>query len=138
MSRILCPGTSKSGRRAGRLRLWLCHSDWITSGGNFTGGEGVEYRWKSHKRRLQVALLDVMPPSTTLIWRIQLIRTNDDAKAPVAQYHIYRRHFFVFRMSRHAFLEIKPEATVEGLDKLIGRGLHRRAYSTEMIIDVLQ
>jgi len=26
---------------------------------------------------------------------------NGDAKVPVAQYHIYRRHF-VFRMSRHA------------------------------------
>ena len=48
------------------------------------------------------------------------MRENDDAKVPVAQYHIYRRHFVFFRMSRHAFLEIKPEVTVEGLEKLIG------------------
>ena len=26
----------------------------MTSGGVFTGGGGVEYRWKSHRRRLQV------------------------------------------------------------------------------------
>jgi hypothetical protein len=53
---------------------------------------------------------------------MQLVRANDDAKVPVAQYHIYRRHFFFFRMSRHAFLEIKPEVTVEGFEKLIGTG----------------
>jgi hypothetical protein len=31
------------------LLTWL-----TTSGGVFTGGDGVEYRWKSHRRRLQV------------------------------------------------------------------------------------
>jgi hypothetical protein len=48
------------------------------------------------------------------------VRANDDAKVPVARYHIYRRHFAFFRMSRHAFLEIKPEVTAEGLEKLLG------------------
>lgn len=48
------------------------------------------------------------------------MRTDDDAKVPVAQYHIYRRHFVFFRMSRHAFLEIKPEVTLKGLEKVIG------------------
>ncbi len=51
------------------------------------------------------------------------MKADDDAKVPLVQYHIYRRHFLAFRMSRHAFLEIKPEAMTEGLDKLIG-GCH--------------
>ena len=88
----------------------------------FTGGDGVEYRWKSHRRRLQVNqpfgvghIDDDTHPMNT-----QLVRANDDAKVLVAQYHTYRRHFVFFRMSRHAFLEIKPEVTTEGLEKLIG------------------
>jgi hypothetical protein len=48
------------------------------------------------------------------------VRADDEAKVPVAQYHIYRRHFIFFRMSRHAFLKIKTEVTVEGLEKMIG------------------
>jgi hypothetical protein len=56
------------------------------------------------------------------------VRTNDDAKVPVAQYHIYRRHFVFFRMSRHAFLEIKPEVTAEGLEKLIGTSSLHHVY----------
>ena len=48
------------------------------------------------------------------------MRADDDAKVPVAQYHIYRRHFVFFRMSRHAFLKVKSEVTAEGLEKLIG------------------
>jgi hypothetical protein len=47
---------------------------------------------------------------------------DSDAKVPLVQYHIYRRHFLAFRMSQHAFLDIKPEAMTEGLDKLIGEG----------------
>jgi len=58
----------------------------------------------------------------------QLVRANDDAKVPVAQYHIYRRHFVFFCMSRHAFLETKPEVTVEGLEKLIGTSSFRRMF----------
>jgi hypothetical protein len=56
------------------------------------------------------------------------VRTNDDAKVPVAQYHIHRRHFVFFRMSQHAFLEIKPEVTAEGLEKLIGTSSLHHAY----------
>jgi hypothetical protein len=56
------------------------------------------------------------------------VRANDDAKVPVAQYHIYRRHFVFFRMSRHAFLEINPEVTAEGLEKLIGASSLDHAY----------
>ena len=56
------------------------------------------------------------------------MRANDDAKVPVARYRIYRRHFIFFRMSRHALLEIKPEVTAEGLEKLIGTSPLDRAY----------
>jgi len=85
---------------------WIDELDFMSwdlekRGGVFTGGDGVEYRWKSHRQRLQ------------------LVQANDDTKVPVAQYHIYRRYFVFFRMSRHAFLEIKPEVTVEGLEKVI-------------------
>src|SRR6266576_4134509 len=59
---------------------------------------------------------------------MQLVRADDDAKVPVAQYHIYRRHFVFFRMSQHAFLEIKPEVTAEGLEKLIGMSSLHHAY----------
>lgn len=31
-----------------------CLTGMMTSGGVFTGGDGVEYRWKSHRQRLQV------------------------------------------------------------------------------------
>ncbi|TFY76173.1 hypothetical protein EWM64_g7839 [Hericium alpestre] len=69
-------------------------------GGTFVGGEGVEYRWKSHHRRLQ------------------LVRADDQEKSPLAKFHTYRRHFFLFRMSKHAFLEVKSEA-IEAMDRLI-------------------
>ena len=36
-----------------------------------------------------------------------LVQMNDAAKIQVPQ-HIYRRHFLFFRISRYAFLEIKP------------------------------
>lgn len=95
-----------------RVRFGGEHGEWIREqdflkwdlqkrGGVFTGGENAEYRWKSHRRRLQ------------------LVKADDDAKVPLVQYQIYSRHFLAFRMSRHAFLEIKPEAVTEGLDKLI-------------------
>ncbi|KAI0271811.1 hypothetical protein BGY98DRAFT_922720 [Russula aff. rugulosa BPL654] len=100
------PGSTVRVRFGGEDADWINELDFMSldlekRGGVFTGGDGVEYRWKSHRRRLQ------------------LVRANDDAKVPVAQYHIYRRHFVFCRMSRHAFFEIKPEVTVEGLEKLI-------------------
>ncbi|KAH8987395.1 hypothetical protein EDB86DRAFT_3065752 [Lactarius hatsudake] len=80
-----------------RVRFGGEHGEWIREqdflkwdvqkrGGVFTGGEGesAEYRWKSHRRRLQ------------------LVKADDDAKVPLVQYQIYRRHFLAFRMSRHA------------------------------------
>ncbi|KAI0059508.1 hypothetical protein BV25DRAFT_1808942 [Artomyces pyxidatus] len=99
------PGQPAKIRFGGEHGEWVSEEEFLrwdpeTRGGTFTGGEGVQYRWKSHNRRLQ------------------LIRADDDQKVPLAKYHTYRRHFFVFRMSRHAFLEVKSEAT-EAMDKLI-------------------
>lgn len=71
------------------------------SGGTFTAGDGVTYRWKTHKRRFR------------------LVKVDDEDKIPLAEYHPYKRHFFVFRMSHHAWLEVKPEAAV-ALEKVIG------------------
>jgi hypothetical protein len=63
------------------------------------------------------------------------VQENDDAKLPVALYHIYRRHFFFFRMSRHAFLEIKPEVTVEGLERVIGMSSFHHMYA---LVDMMR
>jgi len=84
---------------------WLKASEFITydterMGGVFVGAEDVEYRWKTHKRRLQ------------------LVKADDEGKVPLVKFHPHRRHFYIFRMSRRAWLEIKPEIT-EALDKLI-------------------
>ena len=53
---------------------------------------------------------------------LQLVKADDEEKVPVAEFHPHKRHFFVFRMSRHAFLEIKPIPEVTGaLERLIGQ-----------------
>lgn len=64
------------------------------------------------------------------------MQANDDAKVPVARYRIYRRHFVFFRVSRHAFLEIKPEVTVEGLEKVIGMSLFHHVYA--LVVDMMR
>ena len=48
------------------------------------------------------------------------MKADDEDKIPVAEYHPFRRHFFIFRMSQHAWLEVKQEATA-ALEKIIGR-----------------
>ncbi|KAI0003843.1 hypothetical protein BJV74DRAFT_812002 [Russula compacta] len=57
------------------------------------------------------------------------LRTNDESKDLVVQYHIYRRHLLFFCMSGHAFLEIKQEVTVGGLEKLIGTVLLHHVHT---------
>lgn len=116
-----------------RVRFGGEHGEWIREqdflkwdlqkrGGVYTGGENMEYRWKSHRRRLQLVKAD-----------------DDDAKDPLVKYHIYRRHFLAFRMSQHAFLEIKPEAMADGLDKLIVSYLlvERRRRDTQTLRNYL-
>lgn len=84
---------------------WIRASDFVKTdgsgiGGTFTAGDGVTYRWKTHKRRFR------------------LVKVDDEDKIPLAEYHPYKRHFFVFRMSHHAWLEVQPEAAV-ALEKVI-------------------
>jgi hypothetical protein len=62
------------------------------------------------------------------------VRANDDPKVPVAEYH--RRYFVFFRMPPHAFLEIKPEATVEGLEKVIGTNSLHHTYA--LVVDMMR
>ncbi|KAJ7123083.1 hypothetical protein C8R44DRAFT_831510 [Mycena epipterygia] len=68
-------------------------------GGIFIDSDGVEYRWKTHNRNFL------------------LIRCGDDTRLPVVTYHRYKRHLFVWRMSKHATLEIKPQ--IKSLERLI-------------------
>ncbi|KIJ18561.1 hypothetical protein PAXINDRAFT_167155 [Paxillus involutus ATCC 200175] len=84
---------------------WIRASDFVkceggSVGGTFTAGDGEMYRWKTHKRYLQ------------------LVKADDEEKVPIAEYHPFKRHFFVFRMSQRARLEVKPEAS-NSLEKII-------------------
>lgn len=47
-----------------------------------------------------------------------MITADSENKEPLVIRHKHKRHFLVFRMSKHAYLEIKPEV-VESLDALI-------------------
>ncbi|KAI5116314.1 hypothetical protein M0805_005522 [Coniferiporia weirii] len=99
------PGKEPRVRFGGQDAEWVLASQWLQKepqkvGGVFSGNSGVPYRWKTHRRQLQ------------------MIRANSENKEPLVVRHPHKRHFFVFRMSKHAYLEIKPEV-VESLDALI-------------------
>ena len=66
---------------------------------------------------------------------LQLVRADGDQKAPIADFHKHRRHFFVLRMSRHAFLEVKPEAT-ESMDRLISACLSSLSFQAATLIAI--
>lgn len=52
----------------------------------------------------------------------QLVKEGDEERKSVAEFYPHRRHFFVFRMSKHARLEVKPQPEVtEALERLIGK-----------------
>jgi len=93
-------------RFGGEDAPWINASEWLqrdpqkVRGGVFTATSDVKYRWKTHKRQLQ------------------MIRADSDNKSPLVVHHPHKRHFFVFRMSQHAYLEVKPEL-VDSLDALI-------------------
>ncbi|KAF7376414.1 hypothetical protein MSAN_00056900 [Mycena sanguinolenta] len=69
-------------------------------GGIFVDSDGVEYRWKTHNRNFQ------------------LIRCGDVGRLPIVLYYPCKRHFGVWRMSKHATLEIKPQI-IKSLERLI-------------------
>lgn len=53
------------------------------------------------------------------------MKLDDPEKKAVAEFHPHKRHFFVFRMSKHAFFEVQhiPDI-VEAIDKFIGTSLN--------------
>ncbi|KAF8513909.1 hypothetical protein BU17DRAFT_52960 [Hysterangium stoloniferum] len=94
-------------RVAGRSKEWARASDFLridnAKGGGviFMGDDGRVYRWQVNKGRLELVRADV-----------------DEAQEPVVIQHHHKRHFWVFRMSKHAWLEVKPEVK-ETLDSVI-------------------
>lgn len=50
------------------------------------------------------------------------MKADDEEKVPVAEYHPFKRHFFIFRMASRAWLEVKPEAAA-ALEKIIGESV---------------
>ncbi|KAH8119519.1 hypothetical protein DFH11DRAFT_1501567 [Phellopilus nigrolimitatus] len=100
------PGRETRLRFGGQDAEWIPASRFLQKesqkvrGGYFHGNSGVQYRWKTHRRQLQ------------------MIRPDSDNKEPLVVRHPHKRHFFFFRMSQHAYLEIKPEV-VDSLDALI-------------------
>ncbi|KAH9932497.1 uncharacterized protein B0H18DRAFT_27080 [Fomitopsis serialis] len=94
-------------RFGGEKGEWVSASDFMKfdqdePGGTIATGAGVEFRWKVHKGQLQ------------------LVRADDAEQKPVVTFHPHRRHFWIFRMSKHAYFEIKPEPEVtEALDRLV-------------------
>lgn len=70
-------------------------------GGSFILGEGKEYQWKIVKGNLH------------------LVKTDEPDKTLV-EFHPYKRHFGLWRMSQHAYFEIKPEQEIiEAFEKFI-------------------
>ena len=86
--------------------------------GTWATPEGDEFRWKSHKRRLQVGVICRRYRAFSEV--VKLVKSNDAEAAPIARYIPYTRHFFVLLMDRHAALEVKDEA-MGYMDHLIGR-----------------
>ncbi|KAH9940369.1 uncharacterized protein BXZ73DRAFT_88630 [Epithele typhae] len=71
-------------------------------GGTFQANNDTTFRWKTHNGRFQ------------------LIKMDDPEKKPMAEFHPHKRHFFVFRMSKHAFFEVQPNPEVlDVIDKFI-------------------
>lgn len=52
---------------------------------------------------------------------MQLIKSDDPEKKPLAEFHPHQRHFFVFRMSKHAYFQLQPIPEImQAIDKFIG------------------
>ncbi|KAJ7731296.1 hypothetical protein DFH07DRAFT_968794 [Mycena maculata] len=95
----------KSVRKTDNLGEWMSSEEILKlapekPGGVFVDSDGVEYRWKTHNRNFL------------------LIRCGDDHRLPIVVYHRHKRHLFVWRMSKHATLEIKPQI-IKNLDGLV-------------------
>ncbi|VDB84244.1 unnamed protein product [Peniophora sp. CBMAI 1063] len=93
------PNREPRVRIGGEQSNWMSVDEFVRSGTWMTT-EGDEFRWKNHKRRLQ------------------LVKAGDAEAAPIARYIPYTRHFFVMLLDRHAALEVKDEA-LGYMDQLI-------------------
>ena len=50
------------------------------------------------------------------------MKEADEKREPVIEFHPHKRHFFVFRMAKHAWFEVKPQPEVtEAMERLIGK-----------------
>ncbi|KAH9859003.1 hypothetical protein C2E23DRAFT_717671 [Lenzites betulinus] len=93
-------------RFGGDKGQWMSSSEFLkydpeNAGGTFKGTEDTEYRWKTHKGRFQ------------------LIKSDDPEKV-LAEFHPHQRHFFVFRMSKHAYFDLQPIPEItQAIDKFI-------------------
>ncbi|OJT02646.1 hypothetical protein TRAPUB_6827 [Trametes pubescens] len=94
-------------RFGGDKGQWISAADFLkydadNTGGTFKVSEDAEYRWKTHKGRFQ------------------LIKSDDPEKKPLAEFHPHQRHFFVFRMSKHAYFQLQPIPEImQAIDKFI-------------------
>lgn len=97
------------------------------SGGTFKVSEDAEYRWKTHKGRFQVRIPSIPGRACVIahcLARMQLIKSDDPEKKPLAEFHPHQRHFFVFRMSKHAYFQLQPIPEImQAIDKFIGASL---------------
>ncbi|KAI0088097.1 hypothetical protein BDY19DRAFT_985785 [Irpex rosettiformis] len=120
------PGREPRVRFGGEKGEWILASDFVQfdegrTGGTFVGTANVKYRWRTQKGRLE------------------LVKADDEDQSPVAEFHPHSRHFFVFRMSKHAFFEIKPIPEVTGaLEKVIASYLivERRRRQSRISIKI--
>ncbi|EKM54778.1 uncharacterized protein PHACADRAFT_258863 [Phanerochaete carnosa HHB-10118-sp] len=101
------PGQEPRVRFDGDKGEWVPASQFLNFsedriGGTFTGPSDIRYQWRTHKGHLQ------------------LVKDADGKQEPVVDFHPHKRHFFAFRMSKHAWLEVKPQPEVtEVMERLI-------------------
>ncbi|KAI0633490.1 hypothetical protein C8Q77DRAFT_1057364 [Trametes polyzona] len=94
-------------RFGGDKGQWMSATDFLKydsehPGGTFKATDDAEYRWKTHKGRFQ------------------LIKSDDPEKKALAEFHPHKRHFFVFRMSQHAYFQLQPIPEItQAIDKFI-------------------
>ncbi|GJE92846.1 hypothetical protein PsYK624_090040 [Phanerochaete sordida] len=102
------PGREARVRFGGDKGEWIPASQFLNVsedkiGGTFVGNADTRYQWRTYKGRLQ------------------LVKDADDEnQEPIVDFHPHKRHFFVFRMAKHAWLEVKPQPEVtEAMERLI-------------------
>lgn len=101
------PGREPRVRFGGDKGEWVPASQFLNFsedkiGGTFTSSADTRYQWRTHKGRLQ------------------LVKDADENAEPIVDFHPHKRHFFVFRMSKHAYLEVKPQPEVtEAMERLV-------------------